>query len=106
MSLALFENVPVGATETLFDNCNEPWSEGADLGWFLNIKVVRSNFRNLDLYFIVRANIEMEGIPIPSQSRMKGGDKKTEWLICKIGSCNWACHNIKKKIMLWNIQSG
>ena len=30
----------------------------------------------------------MEGIPIPSQSSMKGGDKKTEWLICEIGSCN------------------
>ena len=43
MSLALFNSVPAGAIETLFDDQNQPWFKRADLGRYLGIVKVKSS---------------------------------------------------------------
>ena len=37
MSLGLFNSVPAGVIETLFDDQNQPWFKRADLGRYLGI---------------------------------------------------------------------
>ena len=41
MSLALFNAVPAGAIETLFEDQNQPWFKRADLGRYLGIVDIR-----------------------------------------------------------------
>ena len=43
MSLALFNSVPAGAIETLFDDQNQPWLKRADLGRYLGIVKVKNS---------------------------------------------------------------
>ena len=48
--LALFEAVPAGAIETLFDDQNQPWFTRADLGRYLGIRNIRDNFKDFPLH--------------------------------------------------------
>ena len=43
MSLALFNSVPAGAIETVFDDQNQPWFKRADLGRYLGIVKVKNS---------------------------------------------------------------
>ena len=43
MSLALFNAVPAGAIETVFDDQNQPWFKRADLGRYLGIVKVKNS---------------------------------------------------------------
>ena len=43
MSLALFNAVPAGAIETLFDEQNQSWFKRADLGRYLGIVKVKNS---------------------------------------------------------------
>ena len=47
MSLALFNAVPAGAIETLFDDQNQPWFKRADLGRYLGIVDIARNFKDI-----------------------------------------------------------
>ena len=47
MSLALFNSVPAGAIETLFDDQNQPWFKRADLGRYLGIVDIARNFKDI-----------------------------------------------------------
>lgn len=75
MSIVLFEDVLARAIAMFLVNSDKPLLKGADLSLYLDIKDVRNNFKNLGHYLIVRANIEMEGIFIPSQSSSRGDGK-------------------------------
>ena len=46
MSLALFNSVPAGAIETVFDDQNQPWFKRADLGRYLGIVDIARNFKD------------------------------------------------------------
>ena len=47
MSLALFNSVPAGAIETLFDDQKQPWFKRADLGRYLGIVDIRHMFKGI-----------------------------------------------------------
>ena len=47
MSLALFNAVPAGAIETVFDDQNQPWFKRADLGRYLGILDIARNFKDI-----------------------------------------------------------
>ena len=70
--LVLFEAVPAGATETLFDNQNQPWFKRADLGRYLGILDIARNFK--DIKTTTRLEIMGQGQPLP-RSGMRGGGK-------------------------------
>ena len=46
MSLELFHKVPAGATDTLFDQQNQPLFKRADLGKYLGIEDIKHNFKD------------------------------------------------------------
>ena len=70
--LVLFEAVPAGAIETLFDDQNQPWFKRADLGWNLGIVDIARNFK--DIKTTSRQKILGRGLPLP-QSGMRGHGK-------------------------------
>ena len=45
MSLELFQIVPTGAIETLFDDQNQPLLKRSNLGKYLGIRNIRDNFK-------------------------------------------------------------
>ena len=49
MSLALFNAVPAGAIETLFDDQNQPWFKRAHVGKFLEITDIKPSTRSEEL---------------------------------------------------------
>ena len=49
MSLALFNSVPAGAIETLFDDQMQPWFKRADLGIYLGIVDIRHMFKGIKI---------------------------------------------------------
>ena len=51
MSLDLFNSVPTGAIETLFDEQNQPLFKRADLGRYLGIKKIRDSFIDFPAHF-------------------------------------------------------
>ena len=48
MILALFDAVPTGAIETLFDEQNQPLLKRADLGKYLGIKNIKETYRDIE----------------------------------------------------------
>ena len=72
MSLALFNAVPAGAIEVIFDINNQPWFKRADLGRYLGIIKIRDSFTNFQAEFLKRREeilgagpAALEGIKIP-----------------------------------------
>ena len=71
MSLELFHEVPAGATETTFDEQNQPLFKRADLGEYLGIENIRHNFRDFtSQYNHLRLDLE-GGALAPSLGRTK-----------------------------------
>ena len=68
--LVLFEAVPAGAIETLFNDQKQPWFKRADLGRYLGILDIARNFK--DIKTTSRLEIMGQGQPLP-QSGMRGG---------------------------------
>ena len=58
MSLALFNAVPAGAIETLFDDQNQPWFKRADLGRYLGIVKIKSSMHIPSHFMCKRQDIE------------------------------------------------
>ena len=54
MSLVLFNAVPAGAIEILYDINNQPWFKRADLGRYLGIIKIRDSFTNFQAEFLKR----------------------------------------------------
>ena len=74
MSLALFNAVPAGAIETLFDDQNQPWFKRADLGRYLGIIDVARNFK----YIKTTSRLKITGqCRPPPRSGMLGGGKNS-----------------------------
>ena len=48
MSLALFNDVPTGSIEVLFDEHNQPWFKHAHVGKYLGIKHIVRSLEGLD----------------------------------------------------------
>ena len=66
MSLELFQKVPAGAIETLFDDENQPLFRRSDLGKYLVIRNIRENFREfLSHHACSRSEIEGVGVTYP-----------------------------------------
>ena len=59
MSLGLFNSVPTGAIEALFDGENKPWFKRADLGRYLGIAKVK-NSMHIPSHFMCKKQ-DMEG---------------------------------------------
>ena len=76
MSFALFNAVPAGAIETLFDDQNQPWFKRADLGRYLGILGIARNFK--DIKTTSRLEIMGQGQSLP-QSGMRGGGKNLHY---------------------------
>ena len=58
MPLALFEAVPAGAIETLFEDQNQPWFKCADLGRYLGIVKVKSSMHIPSHFMCKRQDIK------------------------------------------------
>ena len=66
MSLELFQKVPAGAIETLFDDENQPLFRRSELGKYLGIRNIRENFREfLSHHACSRSEIEGVGVTYP-----------------------------------------
>ena len=66
--LVLFEAVPAGAIETLFDDQNQPWFKRADLGRYLGIVDIRHMFKGIK----TTSRLEiMGGVQNPSLGKRK-----------------------------------
>ena len=64
MSLALFNAVPPGAIETLFNDQHQPWFKRADLGRYLGIVKVKSSM-HVPLHFMCKRQ-DIEGVLVPT----------------------------------------
>ena len=60
MSLALFNSVPSGAIETLFDDQNQSWFKPADLGRYLGIVKVKNSMHIPSHFMCKRQDIERD----------------------------------------------
>ena len=58
MSLALFNAVPAGAKETVFDDQNQPWFKRADLGRYLGIVKVKNSMHIPSHFMCKRQDIK------------------------------------------------
>ena len=66
MSLELFQKVPAGAIETLFDDENQPLFRRSEIGKYLGIRNIRENFREfLSHHACSRSEIEGVGVTYP-----------------------------------------
>ena len=66
MSLELFQKVPAGAIETLFDDENQPLFRRSELGKYLGIRNIREKFREfLSHHACSRSEIEGVGVTYP-----------------------------------------
>ena len=70
-SLALFNAIPSGAIEVLYDSTNQPCFKRADLGKYLEIKDNRHNFNNFERYFITRSELIEGGGDTPTIGKLK-----------------------------------
>ena len=73
MSLALFNSVPAGAIETLFDDQNQPWFKRAHLGRYLGILDIARNFKDIK----TTSRLEIMGQGHLPRSDMRGGGKNS-----------------------------
>ena len=59
MSLQLFNKVPAGAIETLFDEQKQPLFKRANLGKYLGIEKIKDNFKDFPSHYTcARSKIE------------------------------------------------
>ena len=72
MSLALFNAVPAGAVETLFDVQKQPWFKRADLGRYLGIEDIARNFKDITTTSRLKITGQEQSLP---RSGMRGGRK-------------------------------
>ena len=63
MGLELFQKVPAGAIETLFDDQNQPLFKRSDLGKYLGIKNIRVNFKEFSSHH-AHPRFEIEGVGV------------------------------------------
>ena len=71
MSLELFQEVPAGAIEMIFDEQNQPLFKRADLGKYLGIRNIRDNFKDFPSHY-TRLRPEIEGVvPYSTLGRTK-----------------------------------
>ena len=62
MSLELFQKVPAGAIETLFDDQNQLLFKRGDLGKYLGIEDIRHNFKDFPSHYTrSRSDLEAGG---------------------------------------------
>ena len=74
MSLPLFNSVPVGAIETLFDDQNQPWFKRADLGRYLGIVKVKNSMHIPSHFMCKRQDIKRVSRPVPLGKRKNPHD--------------------------------
>ena len=92
MILALFDAVPTGAIETLFDEQNQPLLKRADLGKYLGIKNIKETYRDIET--IPRKYVLNEGAlvapPKEVQSMViEGTTSRFCWHIIKVVNYLW-----------------
>ena len=68
MILELFQKVPAGAIQTLFDDQNQTLFKRSDLGKYLGIRNIRDNFNKVSLHH-ARARSEIEGVDVTNPVR-------------------------------------
>ena len=59
----MFQKVPAGAIETLFDDQNQPLFKRPHLGKYLSIRNIRDNFKEFSLHH-AHPRSEIEGIRV------------------------------------------
>ena len=94
MSLALFNSVPAGAIETLFDDQNQPWFKCADLGRYLGIVKVK-NSMHIPSHFMCKRQ-DITGVLVPPRSGMRGGGKNPHDVLVNLDDAIYIATNSKK----------
>ena len=94
--LFLFEAVPAGAIETLFDDQNQPWFKRADLGRYLGIVKVK-HFMHIPSHFMCKRQ-DIEGVLVPTAplSGMRGGGKNPHDVFANLDGAIYIATNSKK----------
>ena len=104
MSLALFNSVPAGAIETLFDDQNQPWFKRAHVGKFLEITDIKASTRTEELREEMRKRLAIPtGWIIPPWSGPKDEQNKTVVFLSVYGVFYVIVRN--KKICLSELDS-
>ena len=65
MGLELFQKIPAGVIETLFDDQNQPLLKRSDLGKYLGIRNIRDNFKEFSSHHAPRSEIEGVSVTDP-----------------------------------------
>ena len=105
MSLALFNSVPAGAIETLFDDQNQPWFERADLGRYLGIVKVKNSMHIPSHFMCKRQDIKGVLRPVPQS----GGKNPHDAFVNLDGAVYIATNSKKEKaaaLISWLVKKG
>ena len=109
MSLALFNAVPAGAIETVFDDQNQPWFKHADLGRYLGIVKVK-NSMHISSHFMCKRQDITGVLPPVSRSGMRGGGKNPHDVFVNLDGAIYIATNSKKEkaaaLISWLVKKG
>ena len=87
MSLALFNAVPAGTIETLFDDQNQPWLKRAYVGKFLEITDIKASTKSEELREEMRERLTIPtGWITPPWSGPKDQQNKTDIFLSVYGA--------------------
>ena len=105
MFLALFNALPAGAIETLFDNQNQPWFKRVDLGRYLGIVKVKSSMHIPSDFMCKRQDIEGVWPQAPLGKRKNPHD-----VFVNLGGAIYIATNSKKEkaaaLTSWLVKKG
>ena len=109
MSLTLFNSVPAGAIETVFDDQNQPWFKRANLGRYLGIVKVKSSMHIPSHFMCKRQDIKGILRPVP-RSGMRGGGKNPHDAFVNLDGAICIATNSKKEkaaaLISWLVKKG
>ena len=109
MSLALFNAVPAGAIETVFDDQNQPWFKRADFGRYLGIVKVKNSMHTPSHFMCKRQDIKGVLPPAP-RSGMRGGSKNLHDVFVNLDGAIYITTNSKKEkataLISWLLKKG
>ena len=105
MSLALFNAVPAGAIETVFDDQNQPWFKRADLGRYLGIVKVKNSMHILPHFMCKRQDIKGVWSTVPLGKRKNPHD-----VFVNLDGAIYTATNSKKEkaaaLISWLVKKG
>ena len=105
MSLALFNSVPAGAIEILYDEQSQPWFKRADLGRYLGIVKVKNSMHIPSHFMCKRQDIEGDCCTVPL-----GRVKNSHDVFVNLDGAIYIATNSKKEkaaaLISWLVKKG